>query len=150
MINSREIVNQFIDYIGKEKRILWITRWSNILSKRSKDNFVKFFNMNVVAGTFPYGLSDDYVIVSSNDSIRNILSIYKYDTEKIKSKSLVEQQKFINPGNRPDMVKTFDYIKNKYIYIDFNKFIPIVGIDIVESNSELISNFIKGISKING
>lgn len=149
-MNSREIVKQFIDYIGKENRILWITRWSNILSKRTKDNFVKFFNMNIVAGTFPYGLSDDYVIVSSNDSIRNILAIGKRDVDNIKEKSLVEQKKFIDPGSKPDMIKTFDYIKNKYIYVDFNKFIPIVGIEIDEKKSDVISNFLMGISKING
>ena len=68
----------------------------------------------------------------------------------IKNKSVVEQNKFISPGSKPNMIKTFDYIENKYIYVDFHKFTPIVGIEITETNSESITNFLKGISKING
>lgn len=149
-MNSRNVIKQFIEYIGNGNRLSWIEKWSKILTKRSKDDFVKFFNMNIVAGTYPYGLSDKYVIVSSNDSIRNVLAIGKSDTDKIKNKSIVEQNKFISPGTRPDMVKTFDYIENKYIYVDFRKFMPIVGIEIIEDNAELITNFLKGIVKING
>lgn len=149
-MNSKDIIKQFIDYIGKDNRLSWIEKWSKILTKRSKDDFVKFFNMNIVSGTYQYGLSEKYVIVSSNNSIRNILAIGKSDADKIKNKSIVEQNKFIYSGIRPDMIKTFDYIENKYIYVDFHKFMPIVGIEIVEDNSELITNFLRGISKING
>ncbi len=149
-MNSKDVIKQFIDYIGKKNRLSWIEKWSKILTKRSKDDFVRFFNMNIVSGTYPYGLSDKYVIISSNDSIRNVLAIGKSDTENIKNKSIVEQNKFISPGNKPDMIKTFDYIENKYIYVDFHKFIPIVGMEIVEENSDSITNFLRGISKING
>ena len=149
-MNSKDVIKQFIDYIGKKNRLSWIEKWSKILTKRSKDDFVRFFNMNIVSGTYPYGLSDKYVIISSNDSLRNVLAIGKSDTENIKNKSIVEQNKFIFPGNKPDMIKTFDYIENKYIYVDFHKFIPIVGMEIVEENSDSITNFLRGISKING
>lgn len=149
-MNSKDVIKQFIDYIGKKNRLSWIEKWSKILTKRSKDDFVRFFNMNIVSGTYPYGLSDKYVIISSNDSLRNVLAIGKSDTENIKNKSIVEQNKFISPGNKPDMIKTFDYIENKYIYVDFHKFIPIVGMEIVEENSDSITNFLRGISKING
>ena len=149
-MNSKDVIKQFIACIGEKNRLSWIERWSKILTKRAKDDFVKFFNMNIVSGTYPYGLSNKYVIISSNDSIRNVLAIGKSDTENIKSKSIVEQNKFISPGNKPDMIKTFDYIENKYIYVDFHKFIPIVGMEIVEENSDSITNFLRGISKING
>lgn len=149
-MNSKDVIKQFIDYIGKKNRLSWIEKWSKILTKRSKDDFVRFFNMNIVSGTYPYGLSDKYVIISSNDSLRNVLAIGKSDTDNIKNKSIVEQNKFISPGNKPDMIKTFDYIENKYIYVDFHKFIPIVGMEIVEENSDSITNFLRGISKING
>lgn len=149
-MNSKDVIKQFNDYIGVKNRLSWVEKWSKILTKRSKDDFVRFFNMNIVSGTYPYGLSNKYVIISSNDSIRNVLAIGKSDTEMIKNKSVVEQNKFISPGSKPDMIKTFDYIENKYIYIDFHKFTPIVGIEITETNSESITNFLKGISKING
>ena len=149
-MNSKDVIKQFNDYIGVKNRLSWVEKWSKILTKRSKDDFVRFFNMNIVSGTYPYGLSNKYVIISSNDSIRNVLAIGKSDTEMIKNKSVVEQNKFIYPGSKPDMIKTFDYIENKYIYIDFHKFTPIVGIEITETNSESITNFLKGISKING
>lgn len=149
-MNSKDVIKQFIEYIGKKNRLSWIEKWSKILTKRSKDDFVRFFNMNIVSGTYPYGLSDKYVIISSNDLLRNVLAIGKTDTENIKNKSIVEQNKFISPGNKPDMIKTFDYIENKYIYVDFHKFIPIVGMEIVEENSDSITNFLRGISKING
>ena len=149
-MNSKDVIKQFNDYIGVKNRLSWVEKWSKILTKRSKDDFVRFFNMNIVSGTYPYGLSNKYVIISSNDSIRNVLAIGKSDIEMIKNKSVVEQNKFIYPGSKPDMIKTFDYIENKYIYIDFHKFTPIVGIEITETNSESITNFLKGISKING
>lgn len=149
-MNSKDIIKQFNDYIGVKNRLSWVEKWSKILTKRSKDDFVRFFNMNIVSGTYPYGLSNKYVIISSNDSIRNVLAIGKSETEKIKNKSVVEQNKFISPGSKPNMIKTFDYIENKYIYVDFHKFTPIVGMEITETNSESITNFLKGISKING
>ena len=149
-MNSKDVIKQFNDYIGVKNRLSWVEKWSKILTKRSKDDFVKFFNMNIVSGTYPYGLSNKYVIISSNDSIRNVLAIGKSETEKIKNKSVVEQNKFISPGSKPNMIKTFDYIENKYIYVDFRKFTPIVGMEITETNSESITNFLKGISKING
>lgn len=149
-MNSKDVIKQFNDYIGVKNRLSWVEKWSKILTKRSKDDFVKFFNMNIVSGTYPYGLSNKYVIISSNDSIRNVLAIGKSETEKIKNKSVVEQNKFISPGSKPNMIKTFDYIENKYIYVDFHKFTPIVGMEITETNSESITNFLKGISKING
>lgn len=149
-MNSKGVIKQFNDYIGVKNRLSWVEKWSKILTKRSKDDFVRFFNMNIVSGAYPYGLSNKYVIISSNDSIRNVLAIGKSETEAIKNKSVVEQNKFISPGSKPDMIKTFDYIENKYIYIDFHKFTPIVGIEITETNSESITNFLKGISKING
>ena len=149
-MNSKDIIKQFNEYIGMKNRLSWVEKWSKILTKRSKDDFVKFFNMNIVSGTYPYGLSNKYVIISSNDSIRNVLAIGKSETEKIKNKSVVEQNKFISPGSKPNMIKTFDYIENKYIYVDFHKFTPIVGMEITETNSESITNFLKGISKING
>lgn len=149
-MNSKDIIKQFNDYIGVKNRLSWVEKWSKILTKRSKDDFVRFFNMNIVSGTYPYGLSNKYVIISSNDSIRNVLAIGKSETEMIKNKSVVEQNKFISPGSKPNMIKTFDYIENKYIYVDFHKFTPIVGMEITETNSESITNFLKGISKING
>ena len=149
-MNSKDVIKQFNDYIGVKNRLSWVEKWSKILTKRSKDDFVKFFNMNIVSGTYPYGLSNKYVIISSNDSIRNVLAIGRSETEMIKNKSVVEQNKFISPGSKPNMIKTFDYIENKYIYVDFHKFTPIVGIEITETNSESITNFLKGISKING
>ena len=149
-MNSKDVIKQFSDYIGVKNRLSWVEKWSKILTKRSKDDFVRFFNMNIVSGTCPYGLSNKYVIISSNDSIRNVLAIGKSETEMIKNKSVVEQNKFISPGSKPNMIKTFDYIENKYIYVDFHKFTPIVGIEITETNSESITNFLKGISKING
>ena len=149
-MNSKDIIKQFNDYIGMKNRLSWVEKWSKILTKRTKDDFVKFFNMNIVSGTYPYGLSNKYVIISSNDSIRNVLAIGKSETEMIKNKSVVEQNKFISPGSKPNMIKTFDYIENKYIYVDFHKFTPIVGMEITETNSESITNFLKGISKING
>ena len=149
-MNSKDVIKQFNDYIGMKNRISWVEKWSKILTKRSKDDFVRFFNMNIVSGTYPHGLSNKYVIISSNDSIRNVLAIGKSETEMIKNKSVVEQNKFISPGSKPNMIKTFDYIENKYIYVDFHKFTPIVGIEITETNSESITNFLKGISKING
>lgn len=149
-MNSKDVIKQFNDYIGVKNRLSWVEKWSKILTKRSKDDFVKFFNMNIVSGTYPYGLSNKYVIISSNDSIRNVLAIGKSEIEKIKNKSVVEQNKFISPGSKPNMIKTFDYIENKYIYVDFHKFTPIVGMEITETNSESITNFLKGISKING
>ena len=149
-MNSKDVIKQFNDYIGVKNRLSWVEKWSKILTKRSKDDFVRFFNMNIVSGTYPYGLSNKYVIISSNDSIRNVLAIGKSETEMIKNKSVVEQNKFISPGSKPDMIKTFDYIENKYIYVDFHKFTPIVGIEITDTNSESITNFLKGISKING
>ena len=85
-MNSKDVIKQFIDYIGKKNRLSWIEKWSKILTKRSKDDFVRFFNMNIVSGTYPYGLSDKYVIISSNDSLRNVLAIGKSDTENIKNK----------------------------------------------------------------
>ena len=149
-MNSKDVIKQFNDYIGMKNRISWVEKWSKILTKRSKDDFVRFFNMNIVSGTYPYGLSNKYVIISSNDSIRNVLAIGKSETEMIKNKSVVEQNKFISPGSKPNMIKTFDYIENKYIYVDFHKFTPIVGMEITETNSGSITNFLKGISKING
>ena len=149
-MNRKGVIKQFSDYIGVKNRLSWVEKWSKILTKRAKDDFVKFFNMNIVSGTYPYGLSNKYVIISSNDSIRNVLAIGKSDTEKIKNKSVVEQNKFISPGSKPNMIKTFDYIENKYIYINFHKFTPIVGMEITEVNSKSITNFLKGISKING
>lgn len=149
-MNSKDVIKQFNDYIGVKNRLSWVEKWSKILTKRSKDDFVKFFNMNIVSGTYPYGLSNKYVIISSNDSIRNVLAIGKSEIEKIKNKSVVEQNKFISPGSKPNMIKTFDYIENKYIYVDFRKFTPIVGMEITETNSKSITNFLKGISKING
>ena len=149
-MNSKDVIKQFNDYIGVKNRLSWVEKWSKILTKRSKDDFVRFFNMNIVSGTYPYGLSNKYVIISSNDSIRNVLAIGKSETEMIKNKSVVEQNKFISPGSKPNMIKTFDYIENKYIYVDFHKFTPIVGIEITDTNSESITNFLKGISKING
>ena len=149
-MNSKDVIKQFNDYIGMKNRISWVEKWSKILTKRSKDDFVRFFNMNIVSGTYPHGLSNKYVIISSNDSIRNVLAIGKSETEMIKNKSVVEQNKFISPGSKPNMIKTFDYIENKYIYVDFHKFTPIVGIEITDTNSESITNFLKGISKING
>lgn len=149
-MNSKDVIKQFNDYIGVKNRLSWVEKWSKILTKRSKDDFVKFFNMNIVSGTYPYGLSNKYVIISSNDSIRNVLAIGKSEIEKIKNKSVVVQNKFISPGSKPNMIKTFDYIENKYIYVDFHKFTPIVGMEITETNSESITNFLKGISKING
>ncbi len=149
-MNSKDVIKQFNDYIGMKNRISWVEKWSKILTKRSKDDFVRFFNMNIVSGTYPHGLSNKYVIISSNDSIRNVLAIGKSETEMIKNKSVVEQNKFISPGSKPNMIKTFDYIENKYIYVDFHKFTPIVGMEITETNSESITNFLKGISKING
>lgn len=149
-MNSKDIIKQFNDYIGMKNRLSWVEKWSKILTKRTKDDFVRFFNMNIVSGTYPYGLSNKYVIISSNDSIRNVLAIGKSETEMIKNKSVVEQNKFISPGSKPNMIKTFDYIENKYIYVDFHKFTPIVGMEITDTNSESITNFLKGISKING
>ena len=149
-MNSKDVIKQFSDYIGMKNRLSWVEKWSKILTKRSKDDFVRFFNMNIVSGTYPHGLSNKYVIISSNDSIRNVLAIGKSETEKIKNKSVVEQNKFISPGSKPNMIKTFNYIENKYIYVDFHKFTPIVGMEITETNSESITNFLKGISKING
>ena len=149
-MNRKDVIKQFNDYIGMKHRISWVEKWSKILTKRSKDDFVRFFNMNIVSGTYPHGLSNKYVIISSNDSIRNVLAIGKSETEMIKNKSVVEQNKFISPGSKPNMIKTFDYIENKYIYVDFHKFTPIVGMEITETNSESITNFLKGISKING
>ena len=149
-MNRKDVIKQFNDYIGMKDRISWVEKWSKILTKRSKDDFVRFFNMNIVSGTYPHGLSNKYVIISSNDSIRNVLAIGKSETEMIKNKSVVEQNKFISPGSKPNMIKTFDYIENKYIYVDFHKFTPIVGMEITETNSESITNFLKGISKING